>query len=94
MHLHPTEGPATVAGAVEETRVHVDTIDPDRVAWYVDTDEPHDKAGAYALQGAAAVFADRVDGSVSNVVGLPLPVVDRLFTELGLDLLDHRRAGS
>jgi septum formation protein len=88
---HPADGPATGADAVEETTVHVDVIGPARAAWYVGTDEPHDKAGAYALQGAAALFADRVEGSVSNVIGLPLPLVDRLFRELGLDLLAYRR---
>ena len=94
VRLHPDDGPATDADAVEATTVHVDAIEASRAAWYVGTDEPHDKAGAYALQGAAALFADRVEGSVSNVIGLPLPLVDRLFRQLGLDLLDHRRAGS
>ncbi|HEY0719525.1 MAG TPA: Maf family protein [Streptosporangiaceae bacterium] len=40
--------------------------------WYTRTPEPYDKAGAYGLQGAGAMLVARVDGSVSNVVGLPL----------------------
>ena len=46
-----------------------------RIDWYVGTGEPLDKAGAYALQGAGGVFVERVDGSVSNVLGLPLTTV-------------------
>ena len=44
----------------------------DMIQWYVGTGEPADKAGAYAIQGGAAAFVRRIDGSVSNVVGLPL----------------------
>ena len=47
-------------------------LDADEIAWYVATGEPLDKAGAYAIQGGAAAFVTRVEGSVSNVVGLPL----------------------
>ena len=47
-------------------------LEADEIAWYVATGEPLDKAGAYAIQGGAAAFVTRVEGSVSNVVGLPL----------------------
>ena len=57
------------------------------VAWYVATGEPLDKAGAYAVQGAGGVFVQRVQGSVSNVVGLPLHAVARLAAELGAPLV-------
>ena len=57
------------------------------IDWYVATGEPLDKAGAYALQGAAGVFVERIDGSVSNVVGLPLHAVHELARRLGVTLL-------
>ena len=57
------------------------------VAWYLATGEPTDKAGAYALQGAGAVLVDRVDGSDTNVIGLPLAQTVVLLRACGLDLL-------
>jgi len=59
------------------------------IEWYVGTGEPLDKAGAYAIQGAGAVLVQRVRGSVSGVVGLPLHSVVRLAAELGVALLDR-----
>ena len=72
-------------GAVDRTVVHVATLQPAQVAWYVASGEPRDKAGAYGIQGLAARFIDRIEGSYSNVVGLPLAVVRRLLSELGFD---------
>jgi len=57
------------------------------VAWYLATGEPTDKAGAYALQGAGAVLVDRVDGSDTNVIGLPLAQTIVLLRACGLDPL-------
>lgn len=57
------------------------------IEWYVGTGEPLDKAGAYALQGAGGVFVEAVEGSVSNVVGLPLHTVVRLAAGLGVRLV-------
>ena len=51
---------------------------------YVATNEPMDKAGAYAIQGGAAGFADRMDGEYSNVVGLPLQLVTEMLQRAGL----------
>ncbi len=56
------------------------------VEWYLSTGEPFDKAGAYAIQGAGAVFVASVKGSVSNVVGLPLTTVVALARSLGVEL--------
>ena len=52
-------------------------FDAAEIDWYVATGEPFDKAGAYAIQGAGGVFVERVSGSVSNVVGLPLTPAGR-----------------
>jgi septum formation protein len=75
-----------VATDVVTTIVHIAPITPATMAWYVATGEPMDKAGAYALQGAGAVLVERVQGSVSNVIGLPLLQLDRLLGTFGLSL--------
>lgn len=54
---------------------------------YVDTGEPLDKAGAYAIQGLAAVFIERLEGSYSGVMGLPLYETWGLLRAFGYDLL-------
>ena len=74
-------GGASVS-AVEETAVHLAALDEALIGWYVGTGEPSDKAGAYGVQGIASRFVTRVEGSYSNVVGLPLALVDRLLARL------------
>lgn len=54
--------------------------------WYLATGEPLGKAGGYALQGLASVFVTRVEGSISNVVGLPLEVLVEMLPQLGWPL--------
>jgi septum formation protein len=62
-------------------------LDDAMIRWYLATGEPMGKAGAYALQGAGAVLVSGVEGSVSNVIGLPMHVVVHLATRIGVDLL-------
>jgi septum formation protein len=62
-------------GRVESTRVHFVSLSSDEVAWYVASGEGRDKAGAYAIQGLASRFIPRIEGSYSNVVGLPIPSI-------------------
>jgi len=57
------------------------------IEWYVATGEPFDKAGGYAIQGAGAVLVASVEGSVSNIIGLPLHTVVELAEQLGVTLL-------
>jgi septum formation protein len=60
---------------------------PDRwIDWYVGTGEPLDKAGGYGMQGSAALFVARIDGSPTNVIGLPLDVLAGLVADTGADL--------
>ena len=54
------------------SRVTMRDIAPEEIDWYCAGDEPWDKAGGYAIQGRAAVFVSRLDGSYSGVMGLPL----------------------
>lgn len=64
---------------VVTTLVRFVTLTPAQIAWYIATGEPEGKAGAYAIQGRAARFIDRIEGSWSNVVGLPVATVSRLL---------------
>jgi len=61
--------------AVVSTTVTFGRLSEADIAWYVATGEPLDKAGAYAVQGGASRFVQRIDGSFSNVVGLPMELV-------------------
>jgi septum formation protein len=70
-------------GRVEMTTVSFAALTADEVAWYVDSGEGRDKAGAYAIQGLASRFVTRIEGSYSNVVGLPVAAVVELLTEAG-----------
>jgi septum formation protein len=72
---------------VASTRVHVRPLDPAEIDWYVRTGEPMGKAGAYAIQGAGAAFIDGVDGSDTNVIGLPLALLVALARRVGVNLL-------
>ena len=78
---------ASVVTAVATTTVRFIPMSDDAIAWYVGTGEPFDKAGAYALQGAGGAFVAAINGSVSNVVGLPLTLVIELAAELGVPLI-------
>jgi septum formation protein len=69
---------------VVTTRVHFRPLDDNEIEWYVASGEPHGKAGAYAIQGRAARFVDRIEGSWSNVVGLPIAEVYRLLKALSV----------
>jgi septum formation protein len=71
-----------VLTGVEVTRVEFAVLDADEIAAYVGTGEPMDKAGAYAVQGVASRFVTRIEGSHSNVVGLPVALVYRMLKEL------------
>ena len=69
-------------GSVETTDVEFLPLGDADIAWYVATGEGRDKAGAYAIQGLASRFISRIEGSYSNVVGLPIHTVFRLLREM------------
>ena len=68
-------GRGTHQAHLERTAVTMRALSEAEIAWYVDSGEPLDKAGAYAIQGLASRFITRIDGSYTNVVGLPVPAV-------------------
>lgn len=78
--------------AAEGTLVEFRELTDEEIAEYIATGEPMDKAGAYAVQGFAAKFIPRIEGSFSNVVGLPLAAVDSLARKAGADLYGHARS--
>ena len=63
----------------ETTHVVFSSLSENEISYYVQTGEPMGKAGAYAIQGIASRWVERIEGCYFNVVGLPLPLVYRMF---------------
>ena len=74
---------------VDVSAVAFAPLAPDDIAAYVASGEPRDKAGAYAIQGWASRFIERLEGSYSGVVGLPVAVVHRLLISLRSEVQAH-----
>jgi septum formation protein len=75
-----------VRSAQERTTVSLGAMSDAEIEWYVATGEPLDKAGAYHVDGLGALFVASVQGSPSNVEGLPVRLVSRLAAEAGVRL--------
>jgi septum formation protein len=82
--INPLAESRKVQTQVSRTTVEFAPLTAGEIDWYVASGEPMDKAGGYAIQGLASRFVTRINGSYSNVVGLPVSVVYRLCTEAGL----------
>lgn len=67
---------------VARTRVTFRAIDADLLDWYVGTGEWRGRSGGYAIQGAGQKLAERIDGEVENVVGLPVAALRDIYPEL------------
>ena len=67
--------------AAETTVVFMQSISEEEICDYVASQEPMDKAGAYAIQGRASRWISRIEGCYFNVVGLPVPLVYRMLRE-------------
>jgi len=72
---------AGVQSAVERTRVWFHPMTDEDISWYVASGEPVDRAGGYAIQGLASRFIPRIEGSYTNVVGLPVAVVSSILNQ-------------
>lgn len=79
-------GEECLTGA-ERTLVRFKPLTDREIDAYIATGEPMDKAGAYGVQGRAALFVEGIDGDFFNVVGLPLCRLGRMLSSLGVDLL-------
>jgi len=69
---------------VETTNVKFRTLSHAEIARYIATGEPMDKAGAYAMQERGGMFVERIEGSPTNVIGLPLAALAQVLTAAGL----------
>jgi septum formation protein len=70
-----------------ETQVHIKNLSPAEIQNYVQSEEPLDKAGAYAIQGLGALIVEKINGDYYNVVGLPLKTLADCLKELDVNLL-------
>lgn len=77
--IYEVDGQVKTASFAETTSVYVSELSDEEIEAYVATQEPMDKAGAYAIQGLFAKHIEKINGEYSNVVGLP---VARLYREL------------
>ena len=68
------------------TSVQFKSLTDNEIEWYLETEEPFDKAGGYAIQGQGAFMVKRIVGSYTNVVGLPMSEVIDCLTRIGLGL--------
>jgi septum formation protein len=76
-----------VEQAISTSRVWLRAISEEEIRRYVATGEPLDKAGAYAVQGRAAVFVQYIAGSYSGIMGLPLAETAELLARVGVQVL-------
>lgn len=74
----------TADARIARSGVEFASLSNDEIDWYAATGEPMDKAGGYAIQGLASRFVTRIEGSYSNVVGLPVSLVYGMCKRSGL----------
>lgn len=70
------------------TNVYFASLSDEVINSYIETNDIMDKAGAYAVQGMASMWIDKIDGCYFNVVGLPVRLLNKLINELGLNVYD------
>jgi len=85
----PGSAPLSVAEAAR-TRVTFARLSEPWIEAYLDSGEWQGKAGAYAIQGRAGLFVEGIVGEYSNVVGLPMRLLAKLFADLGFDVMARR----
>ncbi len=69
---------------VETTKIFFKKLTDAEIEEYISTEEPYDKAGGYGIQGVAGKYVEKIEGSYSNVVGLPMEAVESLLKKLEL----------
>lgn len=75
---------------ISVSRVWFRPLSENEIDAYWRTGEPQDKAGAYAIQGVGAIFIERLEGSYTGVMGLPLYETGRLLQDFGIQVLERR----
>ena len=75
----------------EITYVYFRKLTEKDIETYLNTKEPYDKAGAYGIQGHAALFVEKIEGCYFNVVGFPVVAFDNIMKEAGYDLIDFMK---
>ncbi len=75
----------------EITYVYFRQLTDKDIETYLNTNEPYDKAGAYGIQGHAALFVEKIEGCYFNVVGFPVVAFDKIMKEAGYDLIDFMK---
>ncbi|MGB9430512.1 MAG: Maf family protein [Gammaproteobacteria bacterium] len=85
--------PVDILQALSTSRVNFRAITPEEMAAYWDSGEPADKAGGYAIQGLGALFVERLEGSYSGVMGLPLFETAQLLRAAGIAVLGGDQSG-
>ncbi len=81
------DGSQTMRNFSVETKVFVRPMAEQQILDYIETGEPMDKAGAYAIQGLFAPFISGIEGDYYNIVGFPIAAIVKEAMELGIDLL-------
>ena len=66
----------------EETKVYVSSISDEEIEAYINTKEPYDKAGAYAIQGYFAKYIEKIEGDYYNVMGLPIHKLSKILDNI------------
>lgn len=79
----------TLLSDAEMTRVQFAPLREEEIAAYVQSGEPMDKAGAYAIQGRGALLIEKIQGDYYNVVGLPLRLLSQLLRQFGIDAFSY-----
>ncbi|MBF0405750.1 MAG: septum formation protein Maf [Candidatus Riflebacteria bacterium] len=77
----------------EITKVYFRKLAKKEIDHYVSTPEPYDKAGAYAVQGIAGLFVEKLEGCYYNVVGFPVVAFSNLLKQAGYDIFDYIKQG-
>jgi septum formation protein len=75
-----------------DTKVYIKPLSTAEIEAYVQTGEPLDKAGAYAIQGRGAVIVEKIEGDFYNVMGLPLAALAETLKEFGIDVWDNNNS--
>lgn len=86
--LNPASGQHVID--YENTRVRIKQLTDEEILDYINTGEPADKAGSYAIQGIGSLIVERIEGCYFNVVGLPIYKLSKLMREFGVNLLQSR----